>query len=62
MNAKPPPVPPRNRSAKAPQSPQVDTIDALETARKPGQRNLKQQGRQGNIKQNTTNQGHQQDR
>jgi hypothetical protein len=55
-----PPVPPASRSPKSPDSePQLKT-----DGKKPddGQRNLDQQGRQGNIKQNTTNQGYQQDR
>jgi hypothetical protein len=44
-----PPVPKENRRPKGPgESPQRD--------------NLKGQGRQGNIAQNTTNQGYQQDR
>ena len=60
MSAKPPPVPPANRSPKAPEnSPQVPTDTS---AHDPRSRNLDQQGRQGNIKQNTTNQGYQQDR
>ena len=42
-----------------PKQPQRQGADKI----KPHQnRNLKQQGRQGNIKQNTTNQGYQQDR
>jgi hypothetical protein len=53
-----PPVPPDNRSHKGPGS-----DPAPQTTDKPAQRqNLAEQGRQGNIKQNTTNQGHQQDR
>jgi hypothetical protein len=61
MTAKPPPVPPANQSPKG-------TGDAktapVETGARPDDRNrnLEEQGRQGNIKQNTTNQGYQQDR
>lgn len=60
MSSRPPPVPPANRSDKGPGSaPEVPT-DAGPGAPPPG--NLAQQGRQANIKQNTTHQGHQQDR
>ena len=54
-----PPVPPKNRSPKGVGSErQMRPEDP-----KPGPReNLAEQGRQGNIKQNTTNQGYQQDR
>ena len=60
MTAKMPPVPPENRSDKGPGSdPQINkgkqkTSDTTN--------NLNEQGRYGNIKQNTTNQGYQQDR
>lgn len=57
---KPPPVPPQNQSHKGTGDTKSDqpTRDA-----KPGvPENLSQQGRQGNIYQNTTNQGYQQDR
>jgi hypothetical protein len=55
-----PPVPPASRSPKGPGlEPKVDTDDVKTDNRK---RNLAEQGRQGNIKQNTTNQGYQQDR
>jgi hypothetical protein len=60
MSKRPPPVPPANRSSKgtgsAPETPR-DTAP-----QKPVRENLAEQGRQGNIKQNTTNQGYQQDR
>ena len=60
MTAKLPPVPPANRSDKGPGgSPEVPRDDTHDNKR---DRNLKQQGRQGNIAQNTTNQGYQQDR
>ena len=58
-----PPVPPHNRNphggAQASEGP-LSEADAK--ASSPTGRNLGQQGRQGNSKQNTTNQGHQQDR
>ena len=55
-----PPVPPQNRSNKGVES---DGPDGSATDPKPGRReNLAEQGRQGNIRQNTTNQGYQQDR
>jgi hypothetical protein len=55
-----PPVPPENRSDKGPGSePKASAQDHVPDRRT---RNLHEQGRQGNIKQNTTNQGYQQDR
>ena len=55
-----PPVPPQNRSPKGVGS-QENTMQDEDP--KPGRReNLAEQCRQGNIKQNTTNQGYQQDR
>jgi len=58
---KPPPTPPENRS---PKGTGEDKSPAQQDAQQTGSRdrNLAQQGRQGNIKQNTTNQGYQQDR
>jgi len=56
--AKLPPVPPEQRSDKG--SGSDPTIEVEETI--PGRENFDKQGRQGNIKQNTTNQGYQQDR
>lgn len=59
MSSRPPPVPPANRSDKGPRS------DPPRKGEAPGRGvpgNLAEQDRQGNIKQNTTNQGHQQDR
>jgi hypothetical protein len=54
-----PPVPPEQRIPKGPGSnPEVDKDDD----RSPEDRNLREQGRQGNIYQNTHNQGYQQDR
>ena len=61
MTSKVPPVPPANQSPKG-------TVDRKEVERgriPHGQKrvnNPEQQGQQANIKQNTTNQGHQQDR
>jgi hypothetical protein len=54
-----PPVPPDNRSPKGTGSEPKVSDDP-----KPNDRpqNLGEQGRHGNIKQNTTNQGYQQDR
>jgi hypothetical protein len=56
---KAPPVPPANRSPKGPVS-NPDLKNAESKPPKP--ENLAEQGQQGNIKQNTTNQGYQQDR
>jgi hypothetical protein len=56
-----PPVPPAARSNKGPgDNPKLDVNSA--PLEHPGERNLDQQGRQGNSKQNTTHQGYQQDR
>lgn len=63
MTQKPPPVPSEQQSHKGPGS--ADRAPTDNTAHgKAGQeaRNLAEQGRQGNTKQNTTNQGLQQDR
>jgi len=63
MTHKPPPVPPENRSPKGPGSDNnvpTDTASGKRDADR--QRHLGEQGRQGNIKQNTTHQGYQQDR
>ena len=56
------PVPPANRSPKGPgdQTTPASAKDAGSDEPAPG--NLKEQDRQGNIAQNTTNQGYQQDR
>lgn len=62
MSSQMPPVPPAGRSDKGPGgSPVSDEGDAA-AASKPTSGNLAEQDRQGNIKQNTTNQGYQQDR
>jgi hypothetical protein len=63
--AKMPPVPPENRSPKgagAEIRPDTDSSAPDREKRERAKRNLAEQGRQGNIKQNTTNQGYQQDR
>lgn len=53
-----PPVPREQRSPKGPGSdPNFDRVDES-----PGRENFDEQGRHGNIKQNTHNQGYQQDR
>jgi hypothetical protein len=59
MASKMPPVPPDNRS---PKGPGADPAVKTDTTRKEETRNLAEQGRQGNTKQNTTHQGYQQDR
>jgi hypothetical protein len=58
-----PPVPPAARSHKGPGDASGGK-DAADTLRQGGapQGNLAEQDRQGNIKQNTTHQGYQQDR
>jgi hypothetical protein len=56
-----PPVPPASRSNKGPgdhEKPQVAGAPSIDSR----ERNLEQQGRQGNTKVNTTHQGYQQDR
>jgi hypothetical protein len=53
-----PPVPLANQSPKGPAN--KSTVDPNDTP--PGRENFAEQGRHGNILQNTTNQGYQQDR
>ena len=56
-----PPIPPKNQRAKGAQDkPKAETGPDPQADERT--RNLDQQGSQGNIKQNTTNQGNQQDR
>lgn len=55
-----PPVPPENRPLKGGQHHGVPSDG--KAGPKGGNRNLEQQGRQGDIHENTHNQGHQQDR
>lgn len=58
MNAKMPPIPPENRSGKfADERTGKSDAPTRDRETKPDQR-----GQQANIKQNTTNQGYQQDR
>jgi hypothetical protein len=60
-----PPVPRANRApmGSAPSSPEGDlNARVAEKNKESKNRNLAEQGRQGNVKQNTTNQGYQQDR
>ena len=60
MANKVPPVPPENRSKAGPGSaPNVPTDTSKPNANLP---NLEEQGRYGNINQNTHNEGYQQDR
>jgi hypothetical protein len=61
--SKVPPVPPANRSPKGPGAdPNVKLEDQKPADTGSASKNLAEQDRQGNIKQNTTNQGYQQDR
>ena len=62
MPNKPPPVPPANRSPKGGGSSGTQEADLAETQHGPAPGNLAEQDRQGDIKQNTTHQGYQQDR
>ena len=56
--SKMPPVPPEQRSNKGPGSdPKLEVEEPI-----PDRENFDQQGRHGNIKQNTTNQGYRQNR
>jgi hypothetical protein len=58
MSKKQPPVPPANRSRKGTGS----DPEPREEKGEERPENLKEQGQQGNIRQNTRNQGYQQDR
>jgi hypothetical protein len=63
MANQPPPVPPAGRSDKGPGGSAHEgnpVADVSGVGRAPA--NLREQDRQGNTKQNTTNQGYQQDR
>jgi hypothetical protein len=63
MSAHPPPVPPDNRSQKGPgESARTPKNFKPEAHPSKAPNNLGEQDRQGNTKQNTTNQGYQQDR
>ena len=63
MTAQPPPVPPANRSDKGPGEP-AHAKEGADQKLHPGKapNNADEQGRTGNTKVNTTNQGYQQDR
>lgn len=62
MTKRPPPVPPENRSDKGPATTGRDNFSPDLAQPDPRQENGDQQGRQENIRQNTTHQGHQQNR
>jgi hypothetical protein len=60
-----PPVPPANRAPMGGNDAKKESDisnDVAEAVKESKARNLEQQGRQGNINQNTRNQGYQQDR
>jgi hypothetical protein len=57
-----PPVPPEQQSPKGPQDQVAGNAGEAAGQADERDRNLDQQGRQGNSKQNTTNKGYQQDR
>lgn len=61
MASKMPPVPPDNQSRKGTGDSKQMSADQARQDQQRAQ-NPDQQGQQGNIKQNTTNQGYQQDR
>ena len=61
MTSKMPPVPRANQSAKGTGDQKQTPVDQTPHGQQRAQ-NPDQQGQQGNIKQNTTNQGYQQDR
>lgn len=61
--SKAPPIPPASRSDKGSGKAAGDKSGNLAASQHhPEKRNLAEQGRQGNIRQNTHNQGYQQDR
>lgn len=61
MSTHPPPVPPDQRNPHA--QPESERSSGSPSERdNRNNRNLEEQGRQGNVKQNTTNTGYQQDR
>jgi hypothetical protein len=62
MTSRPPPVPPASRSPKGPGNQAHPPTSTDEERADQAPENLKEQDRQGNIKQNTTNQGYQQAR
>lgn len=62
MSRKMPPVPPDNRSRKGPGSDPKSADAAASSQDKHAPINQAEQDRHGNVKQNTTHQGYQQDR
>jgi hypothetical protein len=62
MTSRPPPLPPASRSRKGPGNQAEPPTSTDEERADQAPENLKEQDRQGNIKQNTTNQGYQQAR
>ncbi len=62
MSSQMPPVPPAGRSDKGPGGAPDPAGGSDAAPSKPTADKLAEQDRQGNIKQNTTNQGYQQDR
>lgn len=59
---KAPPVPPAGRTNKGPGGGPSEERPRDQSQHHPEKRNLSEQGRQGNIRQNTHHQGYQQDR
>jgi hypothetical protein len=62
MTSRPPPVPPASRRPKGPGNQAEPPTSTNEERGDQAPANLKEQHRQGNIKQHTTNQGYQQAR
>jgi hypothetical protein len=62
MTSRPPPVPPASRSSKGAGNQADPPTSTDEERADQATENLKEQDRQGNIKQNTINQGYQQAR
>ena len=62
MAAHPPPVPPEQRSDKGSGAASATKETHPKAGYSPRDRNQAEQGRQGAVKQNTTNKGYQQDR
>lgn len=62
MATRMPPVPPANRTPHHGDASKDQAEEAKVTGHDKHDRNLKEQGHQGNIAQNTRNQGYQQDR
>ena len=62
MTKRAPPVPPAGRTTKGPTDTHADISDHRMHGEHDHPDNLKEQGQQGNIAQNTFNKGHQQNR